>query len=185
MKFARLIVACLLAASLAPQQAKSWLPPQRFESRSAGYPGLAGDPAPAPHCAKSTLAGDPVVFANAGELQSAATEAAGEDSAECVPHARALEKVGEIACITGKVVEVHTTKSGVTYLNFCRDYRDCNFSIVVLAGDARRLRDVRVLRGREIRITGKVTRYGSRAEMLWRKPEQVMVTVDETGKKNK
>ena len=95
------------------------------------------------------------------------------------------KRLGEIACITGKVVEVHTIKSGVTYLNFCRDFRDCHFQIVVLADDARRLRDVRVLQGREIRITGKVTSYRGRAEMLWRKPEQLMVAVEETGKKNK
>jgi DNA/RNA endonuclease YhcR with UshA esterase domain len=96
-----------------------------------------------------------------------------------VPFTRALEKVGEIACITGKVVEVHTTKTGFTYLNFCRDYRDCSFSVVIFGGDARRLRDVRVLQGREIRITGQVTKYGRRAEMRWRKPEQVLVAIDE------
>ncbi len=118
------------------------------------------------------------IVANAGELQSPATSA-DTDDAECVPFTQALEKVGEIACVTGKVVEVHTIKTGVTYLNFCRDYRDCNFSVVVLAGDARRLRDVRVLQGREIRITGKVTSKGRRAEMLWRKPEQLQVALDE------
>jgi hypothetical protein len=118
------------------------------------------------------------VFANAGELQSPATSADADD-AECVPFTRALEKAGEIACVTGKVVEVHTIKTGVTYLNFCRDYRDCGFSVVVLAGDARRLRDVRVLQGREIRITGKVTSKGRRAEMRWQKPEQLLVAIDE------
>ncbi len=120
------------------------------------------------------------IFANAGELQSPATGAdADTDDAECVPFTQALEKAGEIACVTGKVVEVHTIKTGVTYLNFCRDYRDCSFSIVVLAGDARRLRDVRVLQGREIRITGKVTSQGRRAEMRWQKPEQLLVAIDE------
>ncbi len=118
------------------------------------------------------------IFANAEELQSPATGADADD-AECVPFSRALEKVGEIACVTGKVVEVHTTKSGFTYLNFCRDYRDCSFSVVIFGGDARRLRDVRVLQGREIRITGQVTRYGRKAEMRWRKPEQLQVAVDE------
>ena len=113
---------------------------------------------------------------------STAGIAVGDDS-ECVPYTRALEKIGQIACVTGKVVEVHTAKTGVTYLNFCRDYRDCGFSIVVLAGDARRLRDVRLLQGREIRITGKVTGYKRRAEMLWRKPEQLQVAVDEAAKK--
>jgi hypothetical protein len=117
-------------------------------------------------------------FANAGELQSPATSTDADD-AECVPFTHALEKVGEIACVTGKVVEVHTIKTGVTYLNFCRDYRDCSFSVVVLAGDARHLRDVRVLQGREIRITGKVTSKGRRAEMRWQKPEQLLVAIDE------
>jgi hypothetical protein len=123
------------------------------------------------------------VFVRAGEQQS--TAAFAEDDADCVPFSRALERAGQMACVTGKVVEVHTTKTGTTYLNFCRDYRDCNFSVYVLAGDARRLRDVRVLQGREIRITGLVTQYGHKAEMRWRKPEQLLVAVDENkpGKK--
>ncbi len=123
------------------------------------------------------------LFARAGESRSPAAGVAVEDDPGCVPYTRALEKIGEIACVTGKVVEVHTAKPGVTYLNFCRDYRDCSFSIVVFAGDRRRLRDVRVLEGHEIRITGKVTRYRRKAEMLWRKPEQLQVAVDEPGKK--
>ena len=152
MKFARVIVACLLAACT-PQLARSW------------------------------LAGDGAVSAKTAAPQSDEPGIAAEGAPQCVPHAQALEKVGKVACVTGKVVEVHTTKTGVTYLNFCRDFRDCHFSIVVLAADARHLRDVRVLQGREIRITGKVTSYRGRAEMLWRKPEQLLVAVDETGKK--
>jgi hypothetical protein len=119
------------------------------------------------------------VFAIAGETQSPATGALDEDDAECVPYTRALEKVGEIACITGKVLEVHTTRTGSTYLDFCRDYRDCSFSVVIFGGDARRLRDVRVLEGREIRITGKVTGNARRAAIRWQKPEQLLVAIDE------
>jgi hypothetical protein len=154
-KFAsRILLVCLLAACL-PHDAKS---------------APSGDPAPAPQQAKDRLA---------GETQSPAAGALPEDDSECVPFTRALEKVGEIACVTGKVIEVHTTRFGSTYVNFCRDSRDCSFSIVIFAGDVRRLRDVRVLQGREIRITGKVIQSGRRAEMRWQKPEQVMVAVDE------
>ncbi len=119
------------------------------------------------------------VFTNAGESQSFATGGLAEDDSECVPYTRAIEKVGEVACVTGKVVAVHTIRSGSTFLNFCRDYRDCNFSVVIYGGDARRLRDVRVLEGREIRITGMVTGHGHRAEMRWQKPEQLLVAIDE------
>jgi len=119
------------------------------------------------------------VFANAGESQSPATGGLAEDDSECVPYTRALEKVGEITCVTGKVVAVHTIRSGSTFLNFCRDYRDCNFSVVIFGGDARRLRDVRVLEGREIRITGMVTGNGRKAAIRWQKPEQLLVAIDE------
>jgi hypothetical protein len=119
------------------------------------------------------------VFTNAGESQSPATGGLAEGDSECVPYTRAVEKVGEIACVTGKVVAVHTIRSGSTFLNFCRDYRDCNFSVVIYGGDARRLRDVRVLEGREIRITGMVTGHGHRAEMRWQKPEQLLVAIEE------
>ncbi len=136
-----------------------------------------------PQQAKSWLAGEPAVSAKVAEPQSDEIGISAADAPQCVPYTRALEKLGQIACITGKVLEVHTAKSGVTYLNFCRDYRDCHFEIVVLANDARRLRYIRIMQGREIGITGKVTRYRGRAEMLWRKPEQVLVAVEETGKK--
>jgi hypothetical protein len=120
-------------------------------------------------------------FAAAG-----ATGAAVDTEAqECLSYTRAPEKAGEIACITGKVVEVHTTRTGVTYLNFCRDYRDCGFSVVVLGGDARRLGDLRILRGREIRITGKVTSNGRRAEMRWQTSGQVLVATDDEKPKKK
>ena len=119
------------------------------------------------------------IFVSAEDPQSPAIGAADGNTPECVPYTRALEKLGQIACVTGKVIEVHTTKTGFTYLNFCRDYRDCSFSVVVFGGDARRLRDLRVLQGQEIRITGKVTSKGRRAEMRWQKPEQLWVAVDE------
>jgi hypothetical protein len=127
-------------------------------------------------------------FAGAEGPLRPATGTAAEAEAqtqECVSYTRALEKAGEIACITGKVVDVHTTRTGTMHLNFCRDYRDCDFSVVVLAGDARHMGNIRALQGREIRITGKVTRYGHGAEILWRKPEQVLVALDDEKPKKK
>jgi hypothetical protein len=96
---------------------------------------------------------------------------------DCFSFTHAGEKAGQKICITGIVVEVHTTRSGVTYLNFCRDYRDCGFSIVVFPHDRRRLGNVRILQGREIRITGKVEKRNGRAQMAWHDPNQLVVAV--------
>jgi hypothetical protein len=105
--------------------------------------------------------------------------AAAAGAAECVPFTRALEKVGESACITGKIVEVRVARGGTTYLNFCREQRDCGFAVAVAPADARRFGNLAVLKNREIRITGKVFRREHRAEMVWRRQNQLLVASDE------
>ncbi len=125
------------------------------------------------------------VFA-AGQARSAAPATDGGDDSQCLPFTRALEKAGETACITGKVVEVHVARSGMTYLNFCRDERDCSFAVAVAPADARRFGNLQALKNREIRITGKVFRRGHLAEITWRSDDQLLVAVDDqSGKKEK
>src|SRR5690242_15541797 len=79
--------------------------------------------------------------------------------AECHDFQRAPEKLGEIACIRGRVLNVNTSAKGTTFLNFCEDYRRCPFAVVVFARDLKSIGDVRVLEGKEIEIEGKVTAY--------------------------
>lgn len=87
-------------------------------------------------------------------------------SAACLPIAEAPKKVGETVCITGKVLKVVEGKNGTHFLNFCEDYRQCPFSVVVFAGDLRQVGDVRHLEGKEIQIHGKVRLYGGRPEII-------------------
>ena len=47
--------------------------------------------------------------------------------AQCIPFAEANEQIGATRCITGKVLKVEEGQAGVTYLNFCEDYRSCPF----------------------------------------------------------
>ncbi|MBV9669317.1 MAG: hypothetical protein JOZ43_00045, partial [Acidobacteriales bacterium] len=51
---------------------------------------------------------------------------------ECVPFEKAKELIGKQACITGRIVEVSESRAGNTFLNFCKNYRDCAFSAVSL-----------------------------------------------------
>jgi DNA/RNA endonuclease YhcR with UshA esterase domain len=86
--------------------------------------------------------------------------------AECHSYQKAPEKLGEIACIRGKVVKVNTSIKGTVFLNFCEDYRRCPFAVVVFPRDLKAIGDVRVLEGREIEIEGKVTAYDGQAEII-------------------
>jgi len=73
--------------------------------------------------------------------------------------------VGEIKCITGKVVRVKQGNRGVHFLDFCEDYRLCPFTVVIFPGDLKSVGDVRQLQGRQIEIHGQAKEYDGRAEI--------------------
>ena len=93
--------------------------------------------------------------------------------AECVPIAEAKQHIGATRCVTGRVLRVEEGDKGVTYLDFCEDYRDCPFSAVVFASDLRRVGDVRQLKGKVVELHGEVKGYDGRAEIILSRPKQI------------
>src|SRR5581483_7461273 len=81
-------------------------------------------------------------------------------SGACLPFTEAPRHVGDSVCITGKVVEVSSSqRSGTHFLNFCDDYRDCPFTVVVFSRDLEKVGDVRWLEGKTIEVHGRVKQY--------------------------
>lgn len=93
--------------------------------------------------------------------------------ASCIPFSDAGKHVGETRCVTGKVVRVKSGSKGVTYLNFCEDYRVCPFTVVVFASDLKHVGDVRQLQGKVIEVNGPVKEYDGRAEIILRQARQL------------
>ena len=85
---------------------------------------------------------------------------------DCLSFDQAKKHVGEIKCITGKVVRVKQGSGGVHFLDFCDDFRLCPFTVVVFPGDLKSVGDVRQLAGRMIEIHGQVREYDGRAEII-------------------
>ncbi len=91
----------------------------------------------------------------------------------CVPMNEAENRIGDQACVTGKVVKVAQSKSGTFFLNFCENYRDCPFSVVVFPSHLKDVGDVRQLEGKTIEIFGKITRWRGHAEIVLRDARQL------------
>jgi hypothetical protein len=85
---------------------------------------------------------------------------------DCLPFDEARKHVGEIKCVTGKVIRVKQGARGVHFLDFCDDFRLCPFTVVIFAGDLKSVGDVRQLQGRMIEIHGQVKEYDGRAEII-------------------
>jgi hypothetical protein len=91
----------------------------------------------------------------------------GVASAACIPFTEAKKYVQDEVCVTGKVVKVgQSPRSGTRFLNFCENYRECPFTVVVFAKDLDRVGDVSKLEGQEIKIYGKVREYKGHAEII-------------------
>jgi len=91
----------------------------------------------------------------------------------CLTIAEAQKHVGKTRCVSGTIVRVEQGSNGVTFLDFCTDYRSCPFTVVVFPGDHKTVGDVRLLQGRLVTIKGRIEEYDERAEIILRHPQQL------------
>jgi DNA/RNA endonuclease YhcR with UshA esterase domain len=93
----------------------------------------------------------------------------------CIELREAGLHTGENTCVEGRVLRVFTSRSGSTFLDFCQDYRNCPFTSVIFATDRSRFGNLGTLEGRKVEISGEITTYNGRAEIVIRDPKQVRV----------
>jgi len=86
--------------------------------------------------------------------------------AECLPLEQAQNHIGRNACVTGKVLKVAQSQKGTYFLDFCENYRECPFTVVVFQKNLRDVGDLRALQGQQINIHGKIKAYTGRAEIV-------------------
>ncbi len=98
---------------------------------------------------------------------------AAQASADCIAYSDARHHIGSTQCVRGTVLHVKQGSKGVTFLDFCEDYRTCPFTVVVFASDLKLVGDVRQLKGRTLEIKGTIREYDGRAEIILRRPQQL------------
>lgn len=107
-----------------------------------------------------------------------ATSAVNSDpSTETIDYTQAAVHIGQTIGVTGKVVEVYSSKHGTTFFDYCRDYDSCAFSAVVFSDDKSKFGNLKQYSGLSITVSGRITTYQGRAEMVLRNPSQVHLTV--------
>ena len=94
-------------------------------------------------------------------------------ASDCLPIRDAKQHVGEIKCVTGKVLRVKVGPRGVHFVDFCEDQMACPFTVVVFPHDMKDIGDVRRLAGQIIEIRGPVKLYDGRAEIILNRISQL------------
>jgi hypothetical protein len=102
-----------------------------------------------------------------------------EESPACADYKNAKQLLGKDACIVGRVVHVSESQTGNVYVNFCTDYRNCEFSAVALRKNGGFAGDLHDLEGKVVEFRGKITSYKGQAEILLTSRDQLRILNDQ------
>lgn len=91
----------------------------------------------------------------------------------CVKPEQAANFVGKNICVSGKVFDVGVSHAGTYFLDFCEDRYHCPFTAVAFPHSAKRVGDLRVLKGYVVEIRGKVKEYKGQPEIIINSREQI------------
>ncbi len=98
-----------------------------------------------------------------------------ELSPGAISSAAAASHIGETATVEGVVGEVHTTGSGITFIDLDGSYPNQQFTGVIFAENAAIVRDAQSLHGKTVDLTGTVKLYRGSPEIILRSPNQISV----------
>lgn len=82
--------------------------------------------------------------------------------------------IGKNVILAGHVAQV-TKRNKVSYLNFDYKYPKHTFAGVIFAGDYGKIGDVSVYEGKNVELTGTITEYNGKPQMILSSPEQIKI----------
>ena len=110
---------------------------------------------------------------NAYRGTNAAASAAAPVSIGTIAYTDAPAHVGELASVRGTLHDAYTAASGTVFLDFCASYKDCPFSGVIFADDAKKFGDLTRYTDQTVTLTGKISSYQGKAEIVLSDPSQL------------
>jgi DNA/RNA endonuclease YhcR with UshA esterase domain len=92
-----------------------------------------------------------------------------------ISFSQAPDYIGKSVCVTGKVDRVYTSQKGTVFINFCPDYKTCPFGAVIFASSVPKFPNPQQYAGKDIEITGFITAYQGRPEIVIESPDQIKI----------
>ncbi|MFH1178291.1 MAG: phospholipase D-like domain-containing protein [bacterium] len=104
---------------------------------------------------------------------SAAAGAAATVSIGTIDYTDAPAHIGDYASVRGILINSYTSASGTVFLDFCENYKTCQFSGVIFSDDAKKFGDLSKYNGITVTLTGKISSYQGKAEIVLSDPNQL------------
>ncbi len=102
------------------------------------------------------------------------TQSIQNNSSQIYSYTQAPKHVGETVRVSGTVISVYTSKSGTTFFDYCVNYSGCPFGAVIFASAKQRFSSpLTAYQGRNITVSGTITSYKGKAEIVLDNPNQI------------
>jgi len=93
----------------------------------------------------------------------------------CIDFKDAVNFVAQEKCIRGKIEKVFISASGTIFLDFCKDYKSCQFTAVIFKGDSSKFENIKELNGKTIELNGLIKTYKGQPEIIINDPKQIKI----------
>jgi exonuclease VII large subunit len=93
--------------------------------------------------------------------------------AETISSADVKAHAGQTVTVEAAISDVHTGRSGVTFLDVGGRYPDSDFTAVIFTGDATKFPNASALDGKTVIISGPVQLYQGRPEIILKSADQL------------
>jgi DNA/RNA endonuclease YhcR with UshA esterase domain len=87
----------------------------------------------------------------------------------------AAAHVGQMVTVQGTVASVFVSQKGNKFLNFEQPYPNQVFSAVIFSNSAAQFGDISGYQGKQVQVTGRVTLYKGKPEIIVKSPDQHIV----------
>ncbi len=81
--------------------------------------------------------------------------------------------VGQPVTVEAAITDVHTARSGATFIDMGGQFPDNEFVAVIFADDAAKFPNASALEGKTVTITGTVQMYQGKPEIVLKSPSQL------------
>ena len=90
-----------------------------------------------------------------------------------IDYTDAKNHIGEMAKVSGVVKKVYTSSSGQVFFDYCSNYKNCPFSAIIFADEAKNFTNLLSYQGKNIVVTGLIKEYQNTPEIEIDSPSDI------------
>ena len=90
----------------------------------------------------------------------------------------AKDNIGKEVTVIGVVDQVNQSRSGTIYLNMGGKFPDAEFTVVIFKSNASKFKNISIVEGKKIEITGKIKEYKGSPEIILSDPHLLKVYLE-------